>query len=164
MSPSSGRRRPLVRPAVQPHLEILHTVAATVSRTLDVDDVLRTAVEALTRVTGHEIASLHLLSEDGRTLHLRGERGMSPGLRDIPRSPRRCNVRPSSERRWRLAISWPVTRVSASTAVRSTSSTSRVRLTVAATVWRISRCSWTAGRTSGRRRPDEGLIAPYSIL
>src|SRR5437667_443482 len=83
MSPSSGRRRPLVRPAVQPHLEILHTVAATVSRTLDVDDVLRTAVEALTRVTGHEIASLHLLSEDGRTLHLRGERGMSPGLRAV---------------------------------------------------------------------------------
>ena len=63
MSPSSGRRRPLVRPAVQPHLEILHTVAATVSRTLDVDDVLRTAVEALTHVTGHEIASLHLLSK-----------------------------------------------------------------------------------------------------
>src|SRR2546427_11831107 len=83
MSPSSGRPRPLVRPAVQPHLEILHTVAATVSRTLDVDDVLRTAVEALTRVTGHEIASLHLLSEDGGTLHLRGERGMSPGLRAV---------------------------------------------------------------------------------
>src|SRR5438876_293354 len=83
MSPSSGRRRPLVRPAVQLHLEILHTVAATVSRTLNVDDVLRTAVEALTRVTGHEIASLHLLSEDGRTLHLRGERGMSPGLRAV---------------------------------------------------------------------------------
>src|SRR5437867_12952916 len=83
MSPSSGRRRPLVRPAVQPHLEILHTVAATVSRTLDVDDVLRTAVEALTRVTGHEIASLHLLSEDGGTLHLRCERGMSPGLRAV---------------------------------------------------------------------------------
>src|SRR5213083_2031835 len=83
MSPSSGRRRPLVRPAVQPHLEILHTVAATVSRTLDVDDVLRTAVEALTRVTGHEIASLHLLSEDGGTLHLRGERGMSPALRGV---------------------------------------------------------------------------------
>src|SRR2546426_386532 len=76
MSPSSGRRRPLVRPAVQPHLEILHTVAATVSRTLDVDDVLRTAVEALTRVTGHEIASLHLLSEDGGALP-------PPGLRAV---------------------------------------------------------------------------------
>src|SRR5947199_8286716 len=83
MSPSSGRRRPLVRPAVQPHLESLRTVAATVGRTLDVDDVLRTAVEALTRVTGHEIASLHLLSEDGGTLHLRVERGMSPGLRAV---------------------------------------------------------------------------------
>src|SRR2546425_5784639 len=30
-----------------------------------------------------EIASLHLLSEDGGTLHLRGERGMSPGLRAV---------------------------------------------------------------------------------
>src|SRR5436309_15928793 len=85
MRPSSGRRRPLVRPAVQPHLEILHTVAATVSRTLDVDDVLRTAVEALTRVTGHEISSLHLLSEDGKTLELRGGRGMSARLREVNR-------------------------------------------------------------------------------
>src|SRR2546427_9983908 len=83
MSPSSGRPRPLVRPAVQPHLEILHTVAATVSRTLDVDDVLRTAVEALTRARGHEMAALRLLSEDGGTLRLRGERGMSPGLRAV---------------------------------------------------------------------------------
>ena len=68
---------------VEPHLAILHTVAETVSRTLNVDDVLRTAVEALTRVTGHEIASLHLLSDDGKTLHLRGERGMSPTLREV---------------------------------------------------------------------------------
>src|SRR2546422_1871784 len=35
------------------------------------------------RVTGHEIASLHLLSEDGKMLHLRGERGMSPALRGV---------------------------------------------------------------------------------
>jgi C4-dicarboxylate-specific signal transduction histidine kinase len=81
-SRTDGRRR-AARPAVEPHLEILHTVAATVNRTLDVDDVLRTAVEALTRVTGHEIASLHLLSEDGTALRLRGERGMSPRLRAV---------------------------------------------------------------------------------
>src|SRR5439155_618198 len=73
---------------------------------------------------------------------------------DIPRSPRRCNVLPSSDRRWRLAISWPVTRVNASTAVRSTSSTSRVRLTAPATVWRIARCGSTAGRAAPRRRPS----------
>jgi C4-dicarboxylate-specific signal transduction histidine kinase len=57
-----------------------------VSRTLDVDEVVRTAVEALTGVTGHEISSLHLLSGDGKTLELRGERGMSPRLREVNRS------------------------------------------------------------------------------
>jgi two-component system NtrC family sensor kinase len=67
------------------HLEILHTVAATVSRSLDVEEVLRTAVEALTHVTGHEISSLHLLSDDGQTLHLAGERGLSDQLREINR-------------------------------------------------------------------------------
>ena len=67
------------------HLRILHTVAGTVSRSLDVEDVLRTALEALTHVTGHEISSLHLLSEDGATLELRGDRGLSPQLRDINR-------------------------------------------------------------------------------
>ena len=55
------------------------------SRTLDVDEVLRTAVDALTGVTGHEISSLHLLSQDGRTLELRGERGMSARLREVNR-------------------------------------------------------------------------------
>jgi len=74
------------RPRAESHLRILHRVAETVSRTLDVEDVLRTAVEALTHVTGHEIASLHLLSGDGRTLELRGERGMSARLREVNRA------------------------------------------------------------------------------
>jgi C4-dicarboxylate-specific signal transduction histidine kinase len=65
------------------HLEILHTVAQTVSRSLDVEEVLRTALDALTHVTGHEISSLHLLSEDGATLKLRGDRGLSAPLREI---------------------------------------------------------------------------------
>ena len=65
------------------HLEILHTVAETVSRSLDVEEVLRTALDALTHVTGHEISSLHLLSEDGATLTLRGDRGLSAPLREI---------------------------------------------------------------------------------
>lgn len=84
-SPSGGsaRPRPRGRPDAESHLEILHTVAETVSRTLDVDDVLRTALEALTHVTGHEIASLHLLAPDGKTLQLRGERGMSARLREV---------------------------------------------------------------------------------
>ncbi len=75
-----------MRFAVDPHLKILHTVAEAVSRSLDVDEVLRTAVEALTGVTGHEIASLHLISEDGARLLLQGERGMSARLREINRS------------------------------------------------------------------------------
>src|SRR5947207_12312275 len=67
---------------VEPHLRILHTVAQAVSRSLDVDEVLKTALDALTHVTGHETSSLHLMSEDGQTLHLRGERGLSPHLRE----------------------------------------------------------------------------------
>ena len=67
------------------HLEILHTVAETVSRSLDVEEVLRTALDALTHVTGHEIASLHLLDDDGETLRLRGDRGLSEPLREINR-------------------------------------------------------------------------------
>jgi signal transduction histidine kinase len=83
---TNARRRAPARRAVQPHLKILHTVAEAVSRTLDVDEVVRTAVEALTGVTGYEISSLHLISEDGKTLELRGERGMSPRLREVNRS------------------------------------------------------------------------------
>ena len=61
-------------------------MAEAVSGSLDVEEVLRTAVEALTRVTGHEISSLHLLSEDGKRLELRGERGMSARLRQVNRT------------------------------------------------------------------------------
>jgi C4-dicarboxylate-specific signal transduction histidine kinase len=67
------------------HLEILHTVAETVSRSLDVEEVLRTALDALTHVTGHEISSLHLLADDGASLHLRGDRGLSESLRAVNR-------------------------------------------------------------------------------
>ena len=70
---------------MEPLLKILYTVAETVSRTLDVEAVLRTALEALTHVTGHEIASFHLLSADGTTLELRGDRGLSPRLREVNR-------------------------------------------------------------------------------
>ena len=68
---------------VEPHLRILHTVAQAVSGSLDVDEVLRTALDALTHVTGHEMSSLHLLSEDGQQLHLQGERLLSPMLREV---------------------------------------------------------------------------------
>ena len=67
------------------HLRILHTVAEVVSRSLDVEEVLRTSLDALTHVTGHETSSLYLLSSDGQTLHLRGDRGLSPQLREVNR-------------------------------------------------------------------------------
>ena len=68
---------------MEPHLRILHTVAQAVNRSLDVDEVLRTALDALTHVTGHEMSSLHLLSADGRHLHLKGERGLPAKLREV---------------------------------------------------------------------------------
>src|SRR5207249_10323574 len=70
---------------VEPHLRILHRIGAAISATLDVDEVLRSALDVLTEVTGHEIASLHLLSPDGATLELRGDRGLRPRLREINR-------------------------------------------------------------------------------
>ena len=68
---------------VEPHLQILHTVTQVVSRSLDVDEVLKTALDALTHVTGHEISSLHLISEDGQHLQLKGERGLAAKLRNV---------------------------------------------------------------------------------
>jgi signal transduction histidine kinase/FixJ family two-component response regulator len=70
---------------VESHVRILHRIGEAISATLDVDEVLRIALDALTHVTGHEIASLHLLSADGATLHLRGDRGLRPRLREINR-------------------------------------------------------------------------------
>jgi two-component system NtrC family sensor kinase len=69
--------------SMEPHLRILHTVAQAISRSLDVDEVQKTALDELTRVTGHEISSLHLLTADGRQLELIGERGLPQRLRDV---------------------------------------------------------------------------------
>src|SRR5437870_8809127 len=68
---------------VESHVRMLHRIGEAISATLDVDEVLRIALDALTHVTGHEISSLHLLSADGATLHLRGDRGLRPRLREI---------------------------------------------------------------------------------
>jgi signal transduction histidine kinase len=67
-----------------PYLRILHTVAQALARSLEVDEVLRVALDALTHVTGHEISSLHLLSPDG-ILRLHDDRGLPPSLREINR-------------------------------------------------------------------------------
>src|SRR6266511_5668521 len=65
------------------HLQVLRTVTQAVSRSLNLNEVLQKSVNALTHVTGHEIASLHLLSADGETLLLRGQRGFSDRLRQV---------------------------------------------------------------------------------
>src|SRR5437879_5112061 len=85
-----GRLRQIVEGAradqpghTEPHLRILHTIGQAIGTSLDVDEVLRIALDALTHVTGHEISSLHLLTPDGTTLHLRGDRGLRPRLREI---------------------------------------------------------------------------------
>jgi signal transduction histidine kinase/ActR/RegA family two-component response regulator len=69
----------------EPPLRILQTIGQAISASLDVDEVLRIALDALTHVTGHEISSLHLLTPDGTTLHLRGDRGLRPFLREVNR-------------------------------------------------------------------------------
>ena len=80
------RRSAGARPAhVEPYLRILLRIGRAVGVSPDVDEVLRVALDALTQVTGHEISSLHLLSADGTTLHLRGDRGLRPRLREISR-------------------------------------------------------------------------------
>jgi C4-dicarboxylate-specific signal transduction histidine kinase len=54
-----------------------------VSRSLDLNEVLQRSLAALTHVTGHEISSLHLISADGNSLLLRGDRGLSDELRRV---------------------------------------------------------------------------------
>jgi C4-dicarboxylate-specific signal transduction histidine kinase len=75
---STGTAAPLIG-----HLQIMRTVSAAVSRSLNLNEVLQKSLMALTHVTGHEIASLHLISADGHTLLLRGEHGMSERLREV---------------------------------------------------------------------------------
>lgn len=67
------------------HLQILRAVSRAVNSSLDLDEVLDRSLEALTQVTGHELASLHLLSADGSRLLLRGQRGLSDRLRKVNR-------------------------------------------------------------------------------
>jgi C4-dicarboxylate-specific signal transduction histidine kinase len=69
--------------AVVRHLQVLRSVTEAVSRSLDLEEVLDRSLDALTQVTGHEISSLHLVSPDGERLLLRGERGMTPRLREV---------------------------------------------------------------------------------
>jgi C4-dicarboxylate-specific signal transduction histidine kinase len=65
------------------HLQVLRAVSEAVSRFLDLDEVVQRSLAALTHVTGHEIASLHLISADGNGLLLRGDRGLSDELRRV---------------------------------------------------------------------------------
>src|SRR2546430_1857868 len=71
--------------AVEPHFRVLRAISRALSLSLDVDQMLRIALDALTRVTGHEVSSLHLLSDDRRTLRLLADRGLGPELRETTR-------------------------------------------------------------------------------
>ena len=81
--PESNPRSGAAASAVVRHLRVLRIVGEAVSRSLDLEEVLDRSLDALTQVTGHEISSLHLVSPDGERLLLRGERGMSPRLREV---------------------------------------------------------------------------------
>jgi len=65
------------------HLEVLRAVTEAVSRSLDLNEVVQRSLAALTHVTGHEIASLHLISADGNNMLLCGDRGLSDELRRV---------------------------------------------------------------------------------
>ena len=65
------------------HLAVLRRVVPSVAEPRDTDALLRRTLRSLTRLTGHELSSLHLLSPDGRTLPLRGEHGLSARLREV---------------------------------------------------------------------------------
>jgi C4-dicarboxylate-specific signal transduction histidine kinase len=64
-------------------LQVLRAVSEAVSRSLDLNEVIERSLAALTHVTGHEIASLHLISADGNSMLLRGDRGLSDELRRV---------------------------------------------------------------------------------
>src|SRR5262245_5849251 len=81
--PRNGSRGSTKAVASIHHLQILRSVTTAVSRSLNLNEVLEKSLSALTRVTGHEIASLHLISADGRNLLLRGDRGFSDQLREV---------------------------------------------------------------------------------
>jgi C4-dicarboxylate-specific signal transduction histidine kinase len=65
------------------HLQVLREVSEAVSRSLNLDEVVQRSLAALTHVTGHEIASLHLISADGNNMLLLGDRGLSDELRRV---------------------------------------------------------------------------------
>src|SRR5262245_185663 len=81
--PRTGPRVPNKVATPMHHIQILRSVTAAVSRSLNLKEVLQKSLSALTRVTGHELASLHLISADGRELLLRGDRGFSSRLREV---------------------------------------------------------------------------------
>src|SRR5215831_11474800 len=61
MSPSASHH-PATSGPLAGDLQILRAVTVAVSQTLNLNEVIENSLAALTHVTGHEIASLHLLS------------------------------------------------------------------------------------------------------
>ena len=59
------------------HLLVLQAVAATVGRSLDLDEILRAALDEVLEVMGLEVGGIQLLDESGERLLLEAHRGIS---------------------------------------------------------------------------------------
>ena len=63
------------------HLAALQAVAATVGRSLDLDEILHAALDKVLEVTGLEVGGIQLLDESGERLLLEAHRGISETFR-----------------------------------------------------------------------------------
>jgi PAS domain S-box-containing protein len=61
-------------------LQILYDLSALINQTLDIDTVLRTALEKAMSLMGFEMGSIHLLNEIGDTLEMKFDHGQPPLL------------------------------------------------------------------------------------
>ena len=65
------------------HLDLLTRLVAAPHSSRDIDALVDRVLDLLTTITGHELSSVHVYSSDYRTLHLRGDRGLSARLREV---------------------------------------------------------------------------------
>ena len=61
-------------------IEALYSLSVLINETLYLDRLLPIALEKALSLTGFEMGSIHLLSEDGETLELKSDRGQPPAL------------------------------------------------------------------------------------
>jgi signal transduction protein with GAF and PtsI domain len=61
-------------------LEVLNTISATVSQSLDLDEVLTNAVDQTLQVMGVEAGGIYLLDQESGVLHIAAHQGLEPEL------------------------------------------------------------------------------------